>query len=253
MNTGMILHTFLGLLLLLIPAGALYVLERKMLQPFAVAVARMMVQVLVLCLMVWVLIKVDSLWLLLVWLLAMSGFSAVLVLKRCNLDVRKLLIAVASGLYVGVFLVGLWLLGLVLPVSVFDVRWFVPVMALLTGHATVMMIRGLNTYVSALRTDEQQYEFLRGNGQSHLKALLPFLRRSLLAVISPTMTNLSVLGLTSMPLLLCGIFLGGMSPINAFVLMLHMTVGCVAASVLSLGITLFLADRSLFDKFGKLQ
>ena len=253
MNTGMILHTFLGLLLLLIPAGALYVLERKMLQPFAVAVARMMVQVLVLCLMVWVLIKVDSLWLLLVWLLAMSGFSAVLVLKRCNLDVRKLLIAVASGLYVGAFLVGLWLLGLVLPVSVFDVRWFVPVMALLTGHATVMMIRGLNTYVSALRTDEQQYEFLRGNGQSHLKALLPFLRRSLLAVISPTMTNLSVLGLTSMPLLLCGIFLGGMSPINAFVLMLHMTVGCVAASVLSLGITLFLADRSLFDKFGKLQ
>lgn len=253
MNTGMILHTFLGLLLLLIPAGALYVLERKMLQPFAVAVARMMVQVLVLCLMVWVLIKVDSLWLLLVWLLAMSGFSAVLVLKRCNLDVRKLLIAVASGLYVGVFLVGLWLLGLVLPVSVFDVRWFVPVMALLTGHATVMMIRGLNTYVSALRTDEQQYEFLRGNGQSHLKALLPFLRRSLLAVISPTMANLSVLGLTSMPLLLCGIFLGGMSPVNAFVLMLHMTVGCVAASVLSLGITLFLADRSLFDKFGKLQ
>ena len=249
----MILHTFLGLLLLLIPAGALYVLERKMLQPFALAVARMMVQVLVLCLMVWVLIKVDSLWLLLVWLLAMSGFSAVLVLKRCNLDVRKLLIAVASGLYVGVFLVGLWLLGLVLPVRVFDVRWFVPVMALLTGHATVMMIRGLNTYVSALRTDEQQYEFLRGNGQSHLKALLPFLRRSLLAVISPTMTNLSVLGLTSMPLLLCGIFLGGMSPINAFVLMLHMTVGCVAASVLSLGITLFLADRSLFDKFGKLQ
>ena len=249
----MILHTILGLLLLLIPAGALYVLERKMLQPFALAVARMMVQVLVLCLMVWVLIKVDSLWLLLVWLLAMSGFSAVLVLKRCNLDVRKLLIAVASGLYVGVFLVGLWLLGLVLPVRVFDVRWFVPVMALLTGHATVMMIRGLNTYVSALRTDEQQYEFLRGNGQSHLKALLPFLRRSLLAVISPTMTNLSVLGLTSMPLLLCGIFLGGMSPINAFVLMLHMTVGCVAASVLSLGITLFLADRSLFDKFGKLQ
>ena len=156
----MILHTFLGLLLLLIPAGALYVLERKMLQPFAVAVARMMVQVLVLCLMVWVLIKVDSLWLLLVWLLAMSGFSAVLVLKRCNLDVRKLLIAVASGLYVGVFLIGLWLLGLVLPVSVFDVRWFVPVMALLTGHATVMMIRGLNTYVSALRTDEQQYDYV---------------------------------------------------------------------------------------------
>lgn len=253
MNTEMILHTLLGLLLLLIPAGALYVLERKMLQPFAVSVARMMVQVLVLCLMVWILIKVDSPWLSLAWLLTMSGISAALALKRCHLNIHRLVVAVASGLFVGVFLVGLWLLGLVLPVRVFDVRWFVPVMALLTGHATVMMIRGLNTYVSALKTDEQQYEFLRGNGQTHLKALLPFLRRSLLAVISPTMTNLSVLGLTSMPLLLCGIFLGGMSPINAFALMLHMTVGCVAASVLSLGITLFLADSSLFDKFGKLR
>jgi putative ABC transport system permease protein len=56
-----------------------------------------------------------------------------------------------------------------------------------------------------------------------------------------------------MPLLLGGIFLGGFTPLNAFVLMLHMTVGCVAASVLSLAVTLFLADRFIFDKFGKLQ
>jgi putative ABC transport system permease protein len=34
--------------------------------------------------------------------------------------------------------------------------------------------------------------------------------------------------------------LGGMTPINAFVLMLFMTVGCVAASVLVLGLTLWL-------------
>ena len=103
------------------------------------------------------------------------------------------------------------------------------------------------------KADEQQYEFLRGNGQPHFKALKPFLRRSLLAIISPTMANLSVLGLTSMPLLLVGIFLGGLTPINAFVVMLHLTVGCVAASVLSLAITLAVADRQLFDKFGKLK
>jgi putative ABC transport system permease protein len=67
------------------------------------------------------------------------------------------------------------------------------------------------------------------------------------------MANLTVLGLTSMPLLLCGILLGGMTPVNAFILMLHMIIGCIAASVLSLAITLFLADKSLFDKFGKMQ
>lgn len=253
MNTGLILHTVLGLLLLLIPAGALYLLEQKMLKSFGLTIVRMVVQLLVLCLMVWVLIRFNKAWLSLLWLVLMAVYSAWIVVKRCKLLWRRLLPAVTAGLFVGVLIVGLWILGLVLTVRVFDARWFVPVMALLLGHSTAMMIRGLSTYVSALKTDEQQYEFLRGNGVSHFQALRPFLRRSLLAVISPTIANLTVLGLTSMPLLLCGIFLGGVSPRWAFLLMLHMVIGCIAASVLSLAITLFLADKSLFDKFGKMQ
>ena len=253
MDTGLILHTILGLLLLLIPAGALYVLERQMLPRFAVSLARMVVQLLVLCLVVWALLRVNSPWLLIVWLVAMAVYAGWIVLKRCKLNIGKLLPAVSVGLFLGTAFCSLWILALALPVRVFDARWFVPVTALLMGHAMAMTIRGLNTYVSSLKTDEQQYEFLRGNGQSHFKALQPFLRRSLLAILSPTIANISVLCLTSMPLLLGGILLGGMSPLNAFILMLHMTVGCIAASVLSLAITLFLADRSLFDKFGKLQ
>ena len=96
MNTGMILHTILGLLLLLIPAGALYLLERKdtrMLQTFAVSVARMVVQLLVLCLVVWGLMRVNSPWLLVVWLVAIAVYSGWLVLRRCKQDVGKRLLA----------------------------------------------------------------------------------------------------------------------------------------------------------------
>jgi putative ABC transport system permease protein len=67
------------------------------------------------------------------------------------------------------------------------------------------------------------------------------------------MSNLSVLALTSMPLLLCGLLLGGLTPINAFVLMLFMVTGCVSSSILVLGGAILLADWSLFDKFGKLN
>ena len=243
MKTTLLLHTVLGLLLLLIPAGALYLLDRKTLRPFAVSLGRMAVQLLVACLMVWGLIKVDKPWLSIAWLAVMAVYSAFLVLKRCKLAGSRLMVAVGAGLFVGVLLVGLWLLGVVFPVKMLAARWFVPVMALLLGHATTMMIRGLNTYVSALKADKEQYEFLRGNGQPHLKALMPFLRRALLAVISPTVANLSVLGLFSMPLLLGGIFLGGVSPINAFFIMLQMIVGCISASVLSLGIALYLYDK----------
>jgi len=252
MNSGLVLHTILGLLLLLIPAGALYFFERKKLPAFAVAIVRMLVQLLGICLMVWALIKVDKAWLSMLWLAVMTVVSTWLVLRRCSHHVKRLFPAVAVGLFSGIFLVGMWLLVLVLPVRPFDARWFVPVMALLLGHTSAMLTRGLSTYVSALKSDEQQYEFLRGNGQSHLKTLKPFVRRSLLAVLSPTMANLAALGLAAMPLLLCGLFLGGMTPINAFVVMLHMIVGCVASSVLSLLFVLYLVDRVLFDNFGKL-
>ena len=250
----MVLHIFLGLLLLLIPAGALYLFDRSLLRTLGIAVVRMVAQLLVLCLIVWALVKFDNIWLSLLWLVLLAVVSGVLALRRIKLPIARFLLPVSAGLLVSALLVGAYLLWACLPAeNGFGARWFVPVMALLVGQTLTTIIRGLSTYQSALKADEQQYEFLRGNGQSHFNALKPFLRRSLLAVISPTIANLSVLCLTSMPLLLCGIFLGGMTPINAFVLMLHMTVGCVATSVLALAITVWLSDRLLFDKFGKLQ
>ena len=245
MDTKLILHTLLALLLLLIPAGALYVLERRKLARFGIIVGRMIVQLLVLCLLVWALIKVDNAWLSMAWFAVMSVAASWLVLRRCDVKGRGLMAAVAIGLFAGVFLVGMWLLGVVMSVPAFSARWFVPVMALLLGHSAAMLIRGLSTYLSALKADEQQYEFLRGNGLPHLKALQSFMRRALLAIIQPTIANLSVLALTSMPLLLVGLLLGGLTPINAYALMLFMVAGCVSASVLVLGITILLADKLL--------
>ena len=244
MNTGLLLHTLLGLLLLVIPAGLLYFLERPMLKTFGIAIVRMIIQLAVLCLVVWGLIRIDSPWLLILWLVAIAAYSGWIVVKRCKQEVKKLMLSVSAGLLIGVSLIAFWLLGLVFPVRIFDPHWFVPVTALLMGHATAMMIRGLSTYLSALKADEQQYEFLRGNGLTHFKALQPFLRRSLLAVISPTVANLSVLGLTSMPLLLVGILLGGISPLHAFLLMIGMMVGCVSASVLSMALSIFCYELS---------
>lgn len=250
MDTKLILHTFLALLLLLIPIGALYWLERFKIARFCFIVGRMILQLLVLCLVVWGLIRIDKPYLSVLWLVVVALGLSWLTLKRCNITSKTLMPVTAIGLFVGVFVVGMWIL-LVLPVRAFDARWFVPVMALLMGHATSMLIRGFSTYLSALKADEQQYEFLRGNGLSHMKAVQPFLRRALLAVIQPTIANLKVLALTSMPLLLGGLLLGGLMASQAFILTLSMVCGCVSASVLTLGITILLADKSLFDKYGK--
>ena len=59
MDTKLILHTLLALLLLLIPIGALYWLERFKIARFCFVVGRMILQLLVLCLVVWGLIRID--------------------------------------------------------------------------------------------------------------------------------------------------------------------------------------------------
>jgi endonuclease G len=125
-------------------------------------------------------------------------------------------------------------------------------MALLAGHTTASQIRGLGTYFSALKVDEQEYEYRRGNGKNHLQSLIPFVKRAVQSILSPASANLSVMGLFTLPLLLCGLLLSGMEPFTAFVVMVALTSACVAASVLALIVSLWLCDGKLFDKFGKL-
>ena len=243
----MVLHIVLGLLLLLLPAGALYLFDRSLLRTLGIAVGRMVVQLLVLCLIVWALVKFDKIWLSLLWLVLLAVVSGVLALRRMKLPIAKFLLPVSAGLLVSALLVGSYLLWLCLPTeNGFGARWFVPVMALLVGHTMTALIRGMSTYESALRTDRQQYEFLRGNGVDHLHAVLPFVRRALQQIFAPTAANLAVMGLYAMPLLLCGIFIAGVAPINAFVVTLQLIFSCLAASVIALVVTLWLADRHLF-------
>lgn len=253
MNSSLIIHAICGLLLLVIPVGVLYLWDKKLLRKFGVATARMIGQLLVVCLMVWALLRYDSMALNLGWLVLIACYTAAVVLIRLKLDVKRFLLPVVAGQLVGTLLPGFYLRLAVLPLDhSLYATWFVPVMALLAGHTTASQIRGLGTYFSALKVDEQEYEYRRGNGKNHLQALIPFVKRSVQAILSPASANLSVMGLFTMPLLFCGLLLAGMETFTAFVVMVSLTSACVAASVLSLIVSLWLCDGKLFDKFGKL-
>ena len=253
MTGQLIIHTILGLLLLLIPAGVLYLWDKKQLTTFGIGIVRMIVQLLVLCLMFVGLFSLNNIWLSLLWLVLMAFYSSAIILWRIKASVKRFLLPVGIAQLAGTLISGFYLLWAVLPVpSGKFVYWMIPVMALLLGHSTTMLIRGLNTYLTALKADEQQYEFQRGNGKAHLGAVMPFVRRAMQAVMAPTTANLSHTALFSIPMALGGMLLGGLAPLEAFVVMVSMTAGCVAASVIALLVSLWLCDGKLFDKLGKL-
>ena len=243
MTTSLILHTLLALLLLGIPFGALYMLDRQSMRPLATALGRGFAQILIFAIITWGVYKADKILISIIWLLAMSAWGGWMVVNKCKLAAKDYLLPASTGLFAGVILVGLWLLVAVLPIDTITARWFVPVTAILLGHSTTMLVRGLSNYVSMFNRNRAQYDFLLGNGASQWKALMPFIRTSLLSIISPTIANLSTLALAGLPLLFCGMLLGGFSPINAFAIMLFTISGCIASSVLALGITLVLAKK----------
>ena len=243
MTTSLILHTFFALLLLIFPFGALYLLDRPTIRPLAMVIIKGFVQLLIFALIAWGVYKVDRIWLSLVWFLTMSVWGGFMVVSKCRLAVKDYLLPTSAGLFGGVLLVGLWLLTIVLPIEAITAQWFVPIMAVLLGHSTTMLIRGLSSFTTMIQRNRAQYDFLLGNGATQWKALMPFIRTSLLAVLSPTIANLSTLALAGLPLLFCGMLIGGFTPINAFAVMLFTILGCIASSVLSLGITLFLAKK----------
>lgn len=240
MTTTLILHTILALLLLILPLGALYLLDRPSMKPFATALTKGFIQLLIFSLIVWAVYKVDNIWLSIGWLLVMAVWAGFLVITKCKLTILQYLFPASVGLFGGTLLVGLWLLVAVLPIDHISARWFLPVMAVLLGHSASMLVRGINNFVTMLQRNRGQYDFLLGNGASQWQALMPFIRTSLLAILSPTIANLSALALVSLPLLFCGMLLGGFAPINAFAMMLYAVLGCIASSVLALGITLLI-------------
>ena len=219
MTASFILHTILALLLLILPFGALYLLDRPTIRSFAIALVRGIVQLLVFSLIVWGVYKIDNTWINIIWFVAMTIWGGFMVVSKCHLAIKDYLLPAIAGLFGGAIAVGLWLL----------------------------VARGLSSFATMFQRNRAQYDFLLGNGASPWRALMPFFRTSLLAILSPTIANLSALALASLPLLFCGMLIGGFTPINAFAVMLYAIIGCIASSVLALGIALFLV-KSLNNK-----
>ena len=223
MTTSLILHTILALLLLILPFGALYLLDRPSIRPFGNALVRGIVQLFVFSLIVWGVYKINNTWINILWFVAMTIWGGFMVVSKCHLSIKDYLLPACAGLFGGTIAVGLWLLVAVLPIESVTARWFIPMMAVLLGHSASMLVRGLSSYATMFQRNRAQYDFLLGNG---------------LAILSPTIANLSALALASLPLLFCGMLLGGFAPINAFAIMVYAVLGCIASSVLALGITL---------------
>lgn len=254
--TPIYLSLLLGLLLLAVPGYMIYAYDRLSWRAPALAVVRMLVQLSVMGALLWVVYRYDSVWLCLLWLLMLVVAAAFMMVSRSGLNSRTLFVPASVAMFVSVLGVSLYLLYVVFAPtdgSPFSARWFVPVTGVLMAHVLTTNIPAVRTYFDSLRQDSQPYLTLLGNGGSRLQALAPYVTRALRSLTTPAVANLSAMGLFVVPMLLSGLLLGGMEPLQAVCTFVVLMLACMAASVLMLGLTLWLADRKAFNQRGQLM
>lgn len=242
-----------GLLLLVVPAYAIFAYDRLAWKKSAVAVSRMFVQLLVMGACLWVLYRYDSLWLNLLWLMLLVLATAFLLVSRAHVRSSVLFMPACVAMFVSVLLVTAYLIGVVFhSEATWSARWFVPITGVLMAHILTTNIPAVRTYFDSLRQDSQPYLTMLGNGATRRQALAPYLTRALKSLTVPAIANLSVMGLFVMPMLLSGLLLGGLSPVVAIFTFVVLVLASLAVSVLSLSLTLWLADRRAFTRQGVL-
>jgi putative ABC transport system permease protein len=248
-----ILSIILGLLLLALPAYLLARLDMPLLVRAAKATVRMMIQMAVVGALLWALWQAETLWVSLLWVALTIVAAAWLLVKRTRLQQKLLFMPVCGGLLAGVLVVGAYLLLVLRLEQPFSTRWIVPVGGVLLAHVLTTNTRAVSAYFEALKTDTLSYYTQLGNGASRLVALTPYVRQALRSMMEPTVSSLAVMGLFALPMLLVGLLLGGVTPVQATILFVLLVVAGITASVLALMVTLWLADKKAFNKRGELK
>lgn len=244
----------LGILLLALPIYVFYRFQTPLIRSTAIAATRMVVQMALIGIYLQYLFAWNNAWINILWVLVMVAVASFTALRRTHLHWRMALLPTAAGFFASSMAVGLYFLIVVLRLdNPFDSRYFIPIMGILMGNMLSVAVIALTSYYDSLHHEHQQYYYLLGNGATHLEAITPFLRKALEKSFAPCIANMAVMGIVSLPGTLTGQILGGSAPGIAIKYQIMIIIITFSASMLSLAITLYLADRRSFDINGRIR
>lgn len=244
----------IGLLLLLIPIYYIWRYETRLLKGICIGTVRMVVQMLFIGVYLRYLFEWDNPVINLLWVFVMVYIASETAITRTRVRRGILMMPLVVGFVVASVLVGLYFLGIVLELdNVFSAQYFIPVMGILLGNMLTVNVIAVGAFYSALQREQNLYYFLLGNGASRSEALQPFVRQAIVKSFSPTIANMAVMGLVSLPGTMIGQILGGSTPNVAIKYQIMIVVITMSASMLSLMISISLSSKRAFDGYGRMR
>ena len=190
----------------------------------------------------------------LLWLLVMLLVANVTTLKRSKLPVRQLLLGETVASLGGFGAILLYFMLMILQVKPwYDAAYLIPVGGMILGNNMRSNVIALERFYNGLHERQREFTALLLLGATPQEAARPFFAEALRATLLPQLATMGTLGIVSLPGMMTGQMLGGVSPLLAIKYQLAIMIAILVAMQLSAYCSLWLSSRSAFDCRGNLK
>ncbi|MCB1175791.1 MAG: iron export ABC transporter permease subunit FetB, partial [Leptospiraceae bacterium] len=244
------LQLCLGALLVLIPIGLLGYYRTGLVRDAVIALCRMVLQLLLIGFYLGYLFTLDHPGLNVGWVVLMAAVAATSSLRRNQLAWRTFWLPIFSGMLVGVFFVGTYMLAIVLTLpNPWTARYLIPISGMILGNTLQVSIIGFRTYTKLILDDRERYSYYLSCGATRREALQPFISEALQSALSPMIATMTTIGLVQLPGMMTGQILGGSPPMEAIRYQIMILAAIFVSSSMAFLIALLLANQLIFDSY----
>ncbi|MEN8185590.1 MAG: ABC transporter permease [Bacteroidota bacterium] len=243
-----------GYILLIIPFYILWYYKTGLVKESFFAFARMTVQLLLVGVYLEFIFDLNNAFINITWVLVMTILATYTVIKRSELTLKYFAIPIFIAIFLSVAITDTYFLGLIIKLNnIFDARYFIPITGMLLGNSIKTIIIALNTYYGNLKKEKELYKWYLANGAKKSEALIPFKREALKNAFNPVIAGTAIVGLISLPGMMTGQILGGSNPAVAIKYQIMLMITIFSSSIFSVFLSIYFADKSVFDDFDNLK
>ncbi|MFP4655237.1 MAG: ABC transporter permease [Methanohalobium sp.] len=238
-------------LMLLIPLAISYLLNLDLIKSTFKSISRMTLQLAFIGIFLTFIFDLNNTLLNLFWIMLMLIVASHSVIESCDIKLSKLFTPLFLSFTITNLSVLFYFNNFVIDLTnLFEARYLIPIGGMVLGNSLRANIIGINDFRSEIKRNEHRYLYSLSMGAQKHEALIPYLRKSMISAIKPTIANMSTVGIVFLPGMMTGQILGGSSPIVAIEYQIAIMVAIYVTTVMSVMLSIIVTIYIGFDKLG---
>lgn len=219
-----------------------------------ITVSRMAMQLILVGLYLHYVFSLNNLWVNIGWIMLMVVIGSSAIVGKAKLPKKIIVIPVACGLSIALLPLMLLLCYVVIrPSPLYSAQYLIPLAGMLLGNSLSSNIVALQNLFEAFVQRASEYEAAIALGATPFQAANPFVVATLKKAQAPILASMATTGLVTLPGMMTGQILAGISPILAIKYQLVILIAIFVMISVSLTISLQLSLQRALCKTGLIK